>query len=216
MLSESGKTGIYFLLQNGIPVYIGKTTKLVDRLFQHKGQLMDYDTLRFIACVPEMLDYYEKRWIKRFNPIENKTHTNRENTIKHSFYNPKKSQGMHFRKMTLKSRVGFGFYADMTVERVIKHGHLLDLCYMYFTLSHITFFDDVLDLLGITDEWRIQKPGVDKDKGNNFAFAVHPELQALSREKFYSKIARRSRKTLNVISSISKDKQYNKNFNQKG
>lgn len=87
---------------------------------------------------------------------------------------------------------------------------------MYFTLSHITFFDDVLDLLGITDEWRIQKPGVDKDKGNNFAFAVHPELQALSREKFYSKIARRSRKTLNVISSISKDKQYNKNFNQKG
>jgi len=81
---------------------------------------------------------------------------------------------MKFRKMTRKSMIGFGSYKEQTVERMLKQ-RPFDLCKMYFKLSQITFFDDILDELKITAEWRIEKPGRQDEKYLEFMTSVFPE-----------------------------------------
>lgn len=180
------KCGIYFLLKNGVVVYIGQSTNLVDRMKYHNTQLLDYDCARFIKCDEDKLDYYEKRWIKKFRPFENKAHSKERK--KYNYYQAKirtkptikrcpslNQRKMKFRKLTRKSVIGFGRYKDCTVDRLFKIGKEVDMVDMYFRLSHISFCDDVLNDLNITEEHRIQKPGIDFEKGNIFKDMVYPE-----------------------------------------
>ena len=70
-----------------------------------------------------------------------------------------------YRKLTKKSRLGYGKYADYTVQDMF----CLDwkgreyLIWSYFNLSNITFMDDILDELEIPEEMRISKPGKNED-----------------------------------------------------
>lgn len=69
------------------------------------------------------------------------------------------------RKLTLKSKIGFGVYQNETVEKVIgmqKNKVLRDI---YFNNSNITFIDEILETIGITEEFRIKKPGKNKELG---------------------------------------------------
>ena len=65
--------GVYFLIQKGEIVYIGKTVNLFNRLLAHpcSGK---YDHIRLIPCDKQKLSYYEKRWILRFAPKYNILH----------------------------------------------------------------------------------------------------------------------------------------------
>jgi len=116
------RCGIYFLLQNLKPVYIGKTTNLETRIRWHDSQRMDYNALRFIACKEDNLDYYEGRWIKKFKPKFNQRLTGVKKKYKVKKLEirsvkwriPKKP--MHFRKLTKKSIVGFGRNRDREVD----------------------------------------------------------------------------------------------------
>lgn len=59
-------TGVYFLLDNSVVVYIGQTCNLPQRLLGHRNK--KYTDVRFIACAKERACYYEQRWIKLFKP----------------------------------------------------------------------------------------------------------------------------------------------------
>ena len=78
------------------------------------------------------------------------------------------------RTLTRKSR--FGVWNRVgTVQNELECGGKRQLVAAYFKLTTINYVDDVLDELGITSEWRIEKPGANKDlyykflKANNWS-----------------------------------------------
>ena len=66
------------------------------------------------------------------------------------------------RTLTRKSRFGvwnrFG-----TVQNELDCGGKRQLAAAYFKLTTINYVEDVLNELGITSEWRIEKPGANKE-----------------------------------------------------
>lgn len=67
------------------------------------------------------------------------------------------------RKLTRKSTINFGKYKKETVDQLFLMKLEKQLISMYFKLSTISFVEDVLIDLGITEEYRIEKPGKDLD-----------------------------------------------------
>lgn len=64
------KYKLYFLLKDGVIVYIGQTKSLQVRMPSHKEK--EFDRLRWIDCdTREIVLMYEKRWIRRFKPKYN-------------------------------------------------------------------------------------------------------------------------------------------------
>ncbi len=61
---------IYFLIRKHKIVYIGQTHSIRYRLHHHNCYL-NYDSVRWIKCEEKNLSYYERRWIKKFNPEYN-------------------------------------------------------------------------------------------------------------------------------------------------
>lgn len=217
--SESNKTGIYFLIYECRVVYIGKTTQYPFRLKHHHRQNMIFSSCKFIPCDNEKLAYYEKRWIERFRPIYNHTYKHkRKNAIPET---PEHRRGkkvirytMKFRKLTRLSRIGFGFYADRQVGNMMDCKKYVDLAQMYFNLSHITFFDDILDEIGITQEWRINKPGNDRQKGFEFAHAVYPDEMVKRKQNKEQHNYQESKAALKQIFIKTKSRAYHQNKNQ--
>lgn len=64
------KNFIYFLLKDGIVVYVGQTTQGLIRPFTHKDK--DYDEMKIILCDKEQLDNAEGNYIAKYKPIYNK------------------------------------------------------------------------------------------------------------------------------------------------
>lgn len=69
-----------------------------------------------------------------------------------------------YRKLGMKSKLGFGKHADLTVHDVLvglspEWKGLEYLYWCYYNCSNISFIDAVLDEIGITPEMRIPKPG---------------------------------------------------------
>ena len=67
------------------------------------------------------------------------------------------------RTLTLKSKIGVGKYKDDTVEQAINRRKQKDLISMYYKLTTINFNSEILDLLGISGEWIIEKPSSNKN-----------------------------------------------------
>lgn len=206
--------GIYFLIKRRKVVYIGQSTDFISRLFAHKNQAMDYDRFRFIRCSPDKLDYYERRWIRIFKPAHNTNHKPKDMIVKKPLFKKAKKY-MRFRKMTRKSMIGFGKYSDYKVQHFLDTNRNIVLIDMYYNLSHITFFDDILLDLGITPEFRIEKPGTNHDKGVEFKSIHYSEeirLRQLTRDVY---IRRNANNTLKVIQNIENDKAFLRNKNQR-
>lgn len=214
------ETGIYFLMCEGKIVYIGKTTKWPFRLKFHISQKMEFDTVRFIACEKDDLSRYEKRWIEKYSPIHNTTHKKpRKNAIPEFFEyrrNGKqvKRYYMKFRKLTRKSRIGFGSYMDREVQNMIDAGKIIDLIQMYFNLSHITFFDDILEEMKVTGEWVIAKPGTNRDLGFKFLHEYYHDKMVIRKENIIKKRFKESKETLKQIGIKTANKDYHRKFNQ--
>lgn len=62
------------------------------------------------------------------------------------------------RKLTLKSKIKFGKYSDLTVFELININKTQYLQWCYFCNSDIDFFSDVLDLIKIEEKYRFKKP----------------------------------------------------------
>lgn len=181
------RCGVYFCLRKGEIVYIGQTIDFHQRVIDHKcvGLNLEYDTVRLIECSEWRLDEYETRWIKKFLPRENHTHKGRKKynyyqkkirpNAKANYRNKKNEYKMKFRIMTEKSIVGFGRYPDNRVEWLVNN-KLAELILFYYSLSHISFCEELLIKLKITEQWRIKKPGTNKEFGQEFLNKVYPEL----------------------------------------
>jgi hypothetical protein len=202
--------GIYFLLKNGRCQYIGQSTDIIKRIKFHVYQLLDFDKIRIIECIEDNLLKYEERWIKFFRPPLNFTH-NQEKQKKIKIKKPVKR--MHFRKLTKKSIVGFGKYIDLSVDNLLKRNRHIDLIYIYFNLSHITFFDDILDELRITEEHRIQKPGNDREKGIEFLNTVWGTEMDAKHARLPNQIRRQAIKKLQYLNNMAIDKKLNQAVN---
>jgi len=87
---------------------------------------------------------------------------------------------MKLRKLTRKSILGFGKYKDSTVQNIIDYDKKY-LEWVYFLNSHIDLFDDILDELGITESFRINKPSTSEDKWNEFLYEKGKNKTGLER-----------------------------------
>lgn len=221
--ASNKKCGIYFLFLGKEIIYIGKTTDLASRLIRHDNQLMPYNSVRFIACTENKLHEYETRWIKRFKPKENHTHKGRKK--QKSYYirklttskaHPPRLNDLHmkFRILTTKSIFGIGHLKDATVQRMIDLGRCHDIAWIYYSLSHISFREDVLDIIKITHEWRIHKPGTDRDKGKLFLQSVYPDKLEEWQNKNAKNIRRKAVTALKGMERASRSKQHNLNKNR--
>lgn len=61
---------VYFLMLNKAIIYIGQTVDLNARLVGHR-RTKKFDDVRYIECVVDKLNYYEKRLINYFKPVLN-------------------------------------------------------------------------------------------------------------------------------------------------
>ena len=71
---------------------------------------------------------------------------------------------MVLRKLTRKSQLNFGKFADFTIQDLLNIGNEEYLIWVYCSASHINFFEDILDELKIPLKYRLKKPAVNKDK----------------------------------------------------
>lgn len=65
------KTGIYFLILRKVVVYVGQSRNLNTRIKCHPDK--NFDRIRLIECSAKKMAYYERRWIRKFNPKYNKS-----------------------------------------------------------------------------------------------------------------------------------------------
>lgn len=63
------------------------------------------------------------------------------------------------RKLTKKSTIDFGKHSGLKVGDLLNIMEIRYLRWMYYNCSMITFFDDILEQIGIPLKWRIDKPG---------------------------------------------------------
>ena len=62
------------------------------------------------------------------------------------------------RVLTLKSRLGFGKYANNTIQEIVNLGKNQYLRWVYYNYEHIDYIEEILNIIYITDEYRIIKP----------------------------------------------------------
>lgn len=93
---------------------------------------------------------------------------------------------IRLRTMARKSVFDAGKWENHSVQQVLDLKGYRTLRWYYYNYSAISFTPDILDELGITEEWRIEKPGTDPEKYN----ALHEKME----QKFR-----------NVLHAISKD-----------
>lgn len=61
--------------------------------------------------------------------------------------------------------MGFGKYSDLSVGEILKLQYYSYLRWVYYCNSHIDFFDDILEEMGIIN-YKIEKPGTDEEMFN--------------------------------------------------
>ena len=67
------------------------------------------------------------------------------------------------RTMTRKSILKYGKFSKYTVQHIIDLRRKDELVWVYFMKDAATFTEDILEELGITKEYKIDKPGIDEE-----------------------------------------------------
>ena len=76
------------------------------------------------------------------------------------------SDAIRLRTMARKSVFNDGKYEGYSVQQVIDLKAFNYLRWRYYNSSMVSFLPDILDEIGISEEWRIVKPGTDPNKYN--------------------------------------------------
>lgn len=123
------------------------------------------------------------------------------------------------RILTRKSILGFGYSSirDLSVQMIIDSGQKNYLISSYFGLDKIDFQEDILVELGITQEYRISKPGKNNDLKSLFYQNRMNQMTEKERIIYLTKRKKETKenyKRNNSKRSYSESKQYLKNKNQ--
>lgn len=70
---------------------------------------------------------------------------------------------IRLRTMARKSVFNFGKFVGHSVQQVLNQKAYKALRWYYYCCSNISFLPDILDEIGVTEEYRIAKPGTDED-----------------------------------------------------
>jgi hypothetical protein len=67
---------VYFLVRNGVVVYVGQTRHLLTRIGRHKGWgAKKFDRVLYIETDISSLDHVERSFIEQLDPIYNRTYS---------------------------------------------------------------------------------------------------------------------------------------------
>ena len=86
------------------------------------------------------------------------------------------------RTMTMRSKIGFGYWPDLCVQELIQMKKYKELISMYYQLDKIDFDDEVKEYLGIKFERVIPKPGKNYQMYKDNVFAMVCEINDMNRE----------------------------------
>ncbi len=86
------------------------------------------------------------------------------------------------RRMTMKSKIGFGIYPDLCVQELIQLKKYKELISMYYQLDKIDFDDEVKDFLEIKYERVIPKPGKNYQMYKDNIFTMVCEINEMNKE----------------------------------
>lgn len=92
------------------------------------------------------------------------------------------------RKLTAKSTMRFGKFADLTVQQCLDTKKRKYLRWVYFNCSNITFTDELLDELFIPVWYRIDKPSKNIELGEK----LEENLKETYPEWFTKKLERKA------------------------
>lgn len=125
------------------------------------------------------------------------------------------------RTLTRKSIIGFGLYPDLSVMELMILNKM-ELAKMYYGLGKITFTDDILEDVGITDKFKIDKPSKGREfdllkEFKNYYYDTLTEKQKLGAWSRANSIKKHtSRIKINNIDKLNSGiKLMNKNHNKK-
>lgn len=85
------------------------------------------------------------------------------------------------RVLTYRSFLKFGKYTDYRVETLIGLGRQREIVSAYYKLNSIDFIPEILTEMGITEEFRIVKPGKDVDMYEKFLNTARYSFRRYSR-----------------------------------
>lgn len=107
---------------------------------------------------------------------------------------------IRLRTLTRKSTLGFGKYKLYTVDTMLKTSFKMRqaLIASYYKLESISYNDNVLEALEITDEFRIEKPSTDLEMYQTFI----SQLTGYD----YKKLGHKNAKALNNMANFGKRK----------
>lgn len=125
---------------------------------------------------------------------------------------------MRLRKLTRKSILGFGKYSEATVQNLLDMKYHNYLRWVYFCNSHINFFDDILEEIKVSEDYKIEKPGKDPNKLEILNEYLRGRITSLTKLKIKARskklqkheVARQAK-----IIRFSNKKDYLRNLNQK-
>lgn len=66
---------VYFLVKDHKVMYVGQSTRLGERVIEHRAERRDWDRVFYLPCLPEEMDATEEGWITACNPPWNKKKT---------------------------------------------------------------------------------------------------------------------------------------------
>lgn len=114
------------------------------------------------------------------------------------------------RKLTLKSPLKIGKYADYTVQSMIELGRESELISLYYNYTTIDYVEEVKELLKITPEFTIEKPGSHKS-------LFYPMLKKTFNRQYKQKTKNRTREGADAMKRSSKgpSKGFLQNKNQR-
>jgi hypothetical protein len=87
------------------------------------------------------------------------------------------SESVLLRILARKSIVWFGKYNGLSVQQIIDSQHGTYLRWIYYNITGITFTEDILEKLTISDNRKIKKPGI--------APEMHSKIMEENREFLY-------------------------------
>ena len=100
------------------------------------------------------------------------------------------TQTILLRKLTYKSILKFGKYAELSIQEIINLGKKNYLRWIYFNSSMISFTDIILTELSINKEYIINKPGKDPELGKKLnnrisRFTAYIKIKEKNSSKYY-------------------------------
>lgn len=128
---------------------------------------------------------------------------------------PEQINVVTLRKLTTKSRLGFGKYSELTVMEVIDTFRKDYLRWVYFNVKNIDFMDDILQTLGIIEKFRIAKPGVSAEKYSECLKDMKQFFEEHNKDSKFNKI-RGAGQICEIKTKRKANLMRNKRFEQKG